>query len=233
MCTKKHLHLKVPFFAYEFSEKQIFLSTTSGEKMKNIAYIRVSSDKQTCSNQLFTIKEYANTQNIKINQWVEETISSKKSLEERRLGNLLNSLSSEDCIIITEVSRLARNLYELAGILQSAIKKDVKIISIKENYVFQNDLQSKIMAYTFGLAAEIERDLISTRTRMSLEKLKTQNVKLGRPIGSKSRELKLSKNKNKIFELLQCGVSQAKIAKMMKVNPTTLCRFLKNFNNPT
>ena len=195
--------------------------------MAHIAYIRVSSDKQTCSNQIFTVKEYAKSQNIKIDKWVEETISSKKSLEKRALGNLLNSLSSGDCVIITEVSRLARNLYELAGILQSAIKKDVKIISIKENYVFQNDLQSKIMAYTFGLAAEIERDLISTRTRMSLEKLKMQNVKLGRPVGAKSKELKLSKNKKKIKELLENGISQAKIAKILKVSPTTLCRFLK------
>jgi DNA invertase Pin-like site-specific DNA recombinase len=195
--------------------------------MAHIAYIRVSSDKQTCSNQIFTIKEYAKAQNIQIDKWTQETISSKKSLEKRALGNLLNSLSSGDCVIITEVSRLARNLYELAGILQSAIKKDVKIISIKENYVFQNDLQSKIMAYTFGLAAEIERDLISTRTRMSLEKLKMQNVKLGRPVGAKSKELKLSKNKKKIKELLENGISQAKIAKILKVSPTTLCRFLK------
>ena len=195
--------------------------------MAHIAYIRVSSDKQTCSNQIFTIKEYAKAQNIQIDKWTQETISSKKSLEKRALGNLLNSLSSGDCVIITEVSRLARNLYELAGILQSAIKKNVKIISIKENYVFQNDLQSKIMAYTFGLAAEIERDLISTRTRMSLEKLKMQNVKLGRPVGAKSKELKLSKNKKKIKELLENGTSQAKIAKILKVSPTTLCRFLK------
>lgn len=196
--------------------------------MSYISYIRVSSDKQTCSNQIFIVKEYAKTKNIKIDKWVEETISSKKSLEKRALGNLLNSLSAGDCIIITEVSRLARNLYELAGILQFAIKKDVKIISIKENYSFQNDLQSKIMAYTFGLAAEIERDLISTRTRMSLEKLKMQNVKLGRPVGAKSKELKLTKNKKKIIDLLQKGISQAKIAKIMKVNPTTMCRYLKN-----
>ena len=199
--------------------------------MAHIAYIRVSSDKQTCSNQIFTIKEYAKAQNIQIDKWTQETISSKKSLEKRALGNLLNSLSSGDCVIITEVSRLARNLYELAGILQSAIKKDVKIISIKENYVFQNDLQSKIMAYTFGLAAEIERDLISTRTRMSLEKLKMQNVKLGRPVGAKSKELKLSKNKKKIKELLENGISQAKIAKILKVSSTTLCRFLKKWRS--
>ena len=195
--------------------------------MSYTAYIRVSSDKQTCSNQTYSIKEYVKNQNIEIDKWVEETISSQKNLEKRALGNLLNSLSSGDCIIITEVSRLARNLYELAGILQFAIQKDVKIISIKENYVFQNDLQSKIMAYTFELAAEIERDLISTRTRMSLEKLKMQNVKLGRPVGAKSKELKLSKNKKKIKELLENGISQAKIAKIMKVSPTTLCRFLK------
>ncbi len=195
--------------------------------MTTIAYIRVSSDKQTCSNQHFTIKEYAKSHHLHIDKWVEETISSRKSLDKRELGMLLNKMEKGSQLIVTEISRLARNLYELAGILQDAIKKEIIVISIKENYQFKNDIQSKIMAYTFGLAAEIERDLISTRTKMSLDKLKKQNVKLGRPIGAESKCLKLTKNRKKIKELMDKGVSQAKIAKILGVHPVTLCRYLK------
>ena len=195
--------------------------------MTTIAYIRVSSDKQTCSNQHFTIKEYTKSHNIHVDKWVEETISSRKPLEKRELGILLNRMEKGSQLIVTEISRLARNLYELAGILQDAIKKEIVVISIKENYQFKNDIQSKIMAYTFGLAAEIERDLISTRTKMSLDKLRKQNVKLGRPLGAEAKCLKLSKNRKKIKELLEKGVSQAKISKILNVHPTTMCRYLK------
>ena len=191
-------------------------------------YCRCSMEKkQTCSNQHFAIKEYAKRSGLKIDKWVEENISSRKPLSKRELGVLMGKVTANDTLIITEVSRLARNLYELAGILQDAINKDVKIISIKENYTFKNDLQSKIMAYTFGLAAEIERDLISNRIKMSLDKLKKQKVKLGRPLGAESKCLKLSKNRKKIKELLDKGLSQAKIAKILNVHPTTMCRFLK------
>lgn len=191
-------------------------------------YCRCSTEKkQTCSNQLFAIKEYAKNNGFKINGWVLENISSRKPLSKRALSDLMNKLGDGDTIVITEISRLARNLYELAGILQDAINKGVNVISIKENYMFKNDLQSKIMAYTFGLAAEIERDLISTRIKMSLDKLKKQNVKLGRPLGAEAKCLKLSKNRKKIKELLEKGVSQAKISKILNVHPTTMCRFLK------
>ena len=191
-------------------------------------YCRCSMEKkQTCSNQHFAIKEYAKRNKLKVDKWVEENISSRKPLSKRELGVLMDKVVAGDTIIITEISRLARNLYELAGILQDAINKDVKVISIKENYAFKNDLQSKIMAYTFGLAAEIERDLISSRIRMSLDKLKKQNVRLGRPFGAESKCLKLSKNRKKIKDLLEKGLSQAKIAKILNVHPTTMCRFLK------
>lgn len=194
-------------------------------------YCRCSMEKkQTCSNQHFAIKEYAKRNGLEIDKWVEENISSRKPLSKRELGVLMGKLTSNDTLIITEVSRLARNLYELAGILQDAINKDVKIISIKENYTFKNDLQSKIMAYTFGLAAEIERDLISNRIKMSLDKLKKQKVKLGRPLGAESKCLKLTKNRKKIKELMDKGLSQAKIAKILNVHPTTMCRFLKRVN---
>ena len=194
-------------------------------------YCRCSMEKQqTCTNQHFAIKEYAKRNGLKIDKWVEENISSRKPLSKRELGVLMGKVTANDTLIITEVSRLARNLYELAGILQDAINKDVKIISIKENYTFKNDLQSKIMAYTFGLAAEIERDLISNRIKMSLDKLKKQKVKLCRPLGAESKCLKLSKNRKKIKELLDKGLSQAKISKILNVHPTTMCRFLKRTN---
>ena len=191
-------------------------------------YCRCSKEKkQTCSNQHFAIKKYAKSIGIKVDKWVEENISSRKPLHKREFSKLLEKVITGDTIIITEISRLARNLYELAGILQTAVDKDIRIISIKENYNFKNDIQSKIMAYTFGLAAEIERDHISSRIKMALEKLKQQNIKLGRPLGAKTRELKLSKSRQKIKKLLDKGISQAKISKIMGVHPTTMCRYLK------
>ena len=192
-------------------------------------YCRCSMDKnrQTCSNQHFTIEEYAENSRIKVEKWVEENISSRKPLNKRELGKLMEKVVAGDTIIITEISRLARNLYEIASILQDSINKNITIVSIKENYTFKNDIQSKIMAFTFGLAAEIERDHTSTRIKMALNKLKEQNVKLGRPAGSATRELKLSKSRKKIKKLLDDGISQAKISKIMGVHPTTMCRYLK------
>ncbi len=191
------------------------------------AYVRVSSEKQTRDNQSFAIKEYEKLNNVVIDKWIEETISSRKPLSKRVLGQLLETLQTGDSIIITEISRLARNLYELAAILQHAIDKGVNVISIKENYHFKNDIQSKVMAYTFGIASEIEREMISTRTKMCMAKLKQQNIKLGRPFGAKNKKLKLTKNTEKILKYLSQGVSQAQIAKRFDVDATTMCRFLK------
>lgn len=191
-------------------------------------YCRCSMEKkQTCSNQHFAIQEYAHHNALRIDRWVEENISSRKPLDKRALGTLMDKTVAGDTLIITEISRLGRNLYELAGILQNAVNKGVTIISIKENYQFKDDLYSKIMAYTFGLAAEIERDHISTRIKISLNKLKEQHIKLGRPVGAQAKALKLSKNQKKIKKLFDKGLSQAQIARQMNVHPTTLCRYLK------
>ncbi len=191
------------------------------------AYVRVSSEKQTWENQSFAIEEYEKLNNITVDKWIEETISSRKPLSKRVLEQLLETLQTGDSIIITEISRLARNLYELAAILQHAIDKGVDVISIKENYHFKNDIQSKVMAYTFGIASEIEREMISTRPKMCMVKLKQQNIKLGRPLGAKNKKLKLTKNTEKILKYLSQSVSQTQIAKRLDVDATTMCRFLK------
>ena len=191
-------------------------------------YIRKSTEKQEFKHMEFEIEQYANKHNFTINKWIEETVSSRKPLNQRKLGLLLESLSNQDTVITTEISRLGRSLLEVMSILQFCLNKGCKIITIKENYQLGNDIQSQILAFAFGLAAQIERDLISQRTKSSLASKKEQGIKLGRPIGAKSKHLKLSANFEKIKNLLSCGVSKNKISKIMGVQYMTLYRFIKN-----
>ena len=190
-------------------------------------YIRKSTEKQEFKHMEFEIEQYANKHNFTINKWIEETVSSRKPLNQRKLGLLLESLSNQDTVITTEISRLGRSLLEVMSILQFCLNKGCQIITIKENYQLGNDIQSQILAFAFGLAAQIERDLISQRTKSSLASKKEQGIKLGRPIGAKSKQLKLSANFEKIKNLLSGGVSKNKISKIMGVQYMTLSRFIK------
>ena len=144
-------------------------------------YVRVSCVKQTIEHQEFEIKEYAAKNGIHIDNWVEETISSRKSLKQRKLGQLLDNLHDGDIIIACEISRLGRSLLEVMGILQICLTKNCQVITIKENYHLGNDIQSQVLAFAFGLSAQIERNLISQRTKMSLDNLKASGKRLGRP----------------------------------------------------
>ena len=195
--------------------------------MAVIGYIRVSSNKQTVEHQEFEIKKFAKSQNIKINRWVKETISSRKALHKRKLGRLLKELQSGDILISCEISRLGRSLLEVMHILETCLNKNCQVWTIKENYRLGNDIQSKVMAFAFGLSAEIERNLISQRTKSSLENVKASGKRLGRPFAAQSKKLKLSKNTKKIKELLDKGVSRYKIAHIMKVQPITVNRFIQ------
>ena len=191
-------------------------------------YIRKSTEKQEFKHMEFEIEQYAIKHNLQINKWIEETVSSRKPLNQRKLGLLLETISNEDTIITTEISRLGRSLLEVMSILQFCLNKGCKIITIKENYQLGNDIQSQILAFAFGLAAQIERDLISQRTKSSLASKKEQGIKLGRPIGAKSKHLKLSENIERIKELLNMGLSKNRISKIMDVQYMTLYRFIKN-----
>lgn len=191
------------------------------------AYIRKSTEKQEFAHMEFEIKQYAEKNNLEIDKWIEESISSRKPLNKRELGALLNNMSTGDILITTEISRLGRSLLEVMSILQTCLNKKCEVITIKENYHLGNDLQSQVIAFSFGLAAQIERDLISQRTRCSLASKKAQGVKLGRPINSENRKLKLASKINRIKDLLAKGLSQSQIAKIMAVNRMTLNRFLK------
>ena len=189
-------------------------------------YIRVSSDKQSTTNQRFEIKLFAKNNGLKIDKWIEETISTREPLDKRKLGIVLENLVEGDLLITTEISRLGRSLLEIMKILQNALDKNCNIWTLKENYRLGSDIASKVLAFAFGLSAEIERQLISQRTKASLDKLKAQGKRLGRPLGAKSRTLKLSKNMKKLDQMLQNGFSKAEIARRLHVDKVTLKRFL-------
>ena len=190
------------------------------------AYIRVSTDHQNVENQQHEILTYTQHHNIKIDRWVSETISSRKPLTERKLGNLLKKLKKGDVLIATELSRLGRNLLEVMGILQHCLEKDCQIWTLKENYRLGADIQSKVLAFAFSLAGEIEKNLISERTKNSLKRLKDEGKHLGRPHGFSYQ--KLEKKHNKIVELLDQGVSKAEIARLMGCTWVTLHRYIRS-----
>ena len=196
--------------------------------MSIIGYIRVSSQKQTLKHQRYEIEQFAKKNKIKINRWVEEKISSRKTLKNRKLGDLLDSLQENDVLIACEISRLGRSLLEVIRILEICLCKNCQVWTLKENYRLGNDIQSKVLAFAFGLAAEIERNLISQRTKSSLANLKASGKKLGRPFSAESKKLKLSKSVNKIQQLLSKGFSKTEIANKLNVQRSTLHRFMKN-----
>ncbi len=193
-------------------------------------YIRVSSDKQTVENQRFEINNFAKHQNFVIDGWIEETISGMKNYDKRKLGTLLNKVKKNDLIICAELSRLGRNLFMIMEILNICMNKECRVWTIKDNYRLGEDIQSKVLAFAFGLSAEIERNLISQRTKEALARKKAEGVILGRPKGKKSLHVKLSGKENTIQDLLDQGLSKSKIADIFKVNRMTLYKFINEIH---
>ena len=193
-------------------------------------YIRVSSDKQTVENQRFEINNFCERENLKIDGWIEETISGTKSYSKRELGKLLKQIQKDDLIICAELSRLGRNLFMIMEILNLCMSKECRVWTIKDNYRLGEDIQSKVLAFAFGLSAEIERNLISQRTKEALLRKKAEGVILGRPKGKKSspEKYKLYKKRNLIQELLNANISKRKIAVICKVDRNTLSRFIND-----
>ena len=185
-----------------FANLNLFFKHNGPEIKLNTAtmiygYIRVSSDKQTVENQRYEINNFCKKNSIVIDGWIEETISGTKNYNKRELGKLLRRVKKGDLIICAELSRLG------------------------------DDIQSKVLAFAFGLSAEIERTLISQRTKEALARKKSEGIKLGRPSGSKNKKLKLQPKKNYIMHELAKGVSKSELARKLKVNRGTLYNFIK------
>ena len=190
-------------------------------------YCRVSTVRQHEENQHFAIEKFACASNLKIDCWVEEKISSSKKLKERKLGKLLSKLQKDDILITTEISRLGRSLLEVMGILQTCLEKECQVWTLKENFRLGSDIQSKVLAFAFGLSAELSKALLQERIKESLARLKANGKKLGRPLGAKSKILKLEKNQKKLENLLSKGLPKAQIARLLGVDRSTMYYYLK------
>lgn len=188
-------------------------------------YIRVSTDRQTVENQRFEINSYCQKNGITIDRWIEEKISGTKTPDKRRLGDLLKSVECGDKIICSELSRLGRNLFMIMSILNLLMEKDAVVYTIKDRYVLGDDIQSKVLAFAFGLSAEIERNLISQRTAEALRMRRNIGKKLGRPKGQ-AQKVKLSCKRELTQELLALRIPKAKIARIMGVTVQTLYNFI-------
>lgn len=187
-------------------------------------YIRVSTDRQTVENQRFEIKRFCKENNLKVDKWISETISGTKSVDKRQLGKLLKGVRKDDIIICSEISRLGRSLFMIMSILNRCMEIGAKVWTIKDNYRLGDDITSKVLAFAFGISAEIERKLISQRTKEALARKKSEGIKLGRPKGSGKRIL--DGKEKQIKAMLSAGLTKVQVSKAYGVHVSTLHEFL-------
>jgi DNA invertase Pin-like site-specific DNA recombinase len=198
----------------------------------NYWYIRVSTDEQNVENQRFEINNFAKKEWLSIDGWIEETISWMKAYSKRELGKLLKKVKKDDLIICSELSRLWRNLFMIMEILNICMNKECRVWTIKDNYRLWDDIQSKVLAFAFGLSAEIERNLISQRTKEALARKRAEWVILGRPLGRKTdfEKYKLFKFDTKIKKLRSEWKSYSAIGRIIWVNRITVWKYINNIN---
>ncbi len=190
-------------------------------------YIRVSTDKQTVENQRYEINCFCEKNVMVVGRWIEETMSGAKSVDERKLGRVLKAMKKGDTIICSELSRLGRNLLMIMGILNECMRREIHVWTIKDNYRLGNDISCKVLAFAFGLSAEIERNLISQRTKEALARKRAEGVVLGRPAGSKSKVRKWTGKEAEIRALLDKRVPKSTIARILGVHRLTVQAFVK------
>lgn len=182
---------------------------------KTIAYIRASTDKQDLNNQKLEILEFARKKELKVDAFVEITISSRKTSKQRRIDEVLERLGDSDTLVVTELSRLGRSTAEVIALINELVARNIRIIILKQNLDIQkHDMNSKIVITLFSLFSELERDLISLRTKEALAAKRMQGITLGKPKGTIQKS-KFDKHVERIKELLKLGLSVRKITKLL------------------
>ena len=192
------------------------------------AYIRVSTAAQSYSGQEFEIRNWANKTGSNIDRWISESVSGTVDPRRRKLGKLIRRMRPDDLLVCTEISRLGRNMLMIMSILNDCAARNVRIHTIKDNFDLNNNINSKIIAFAFALAAEIERNLISQRTREALADLKAAGVKLGRPCGSYKKRETVLQDLPEILARRSAGESIPSIARRYGIHRNTLVNYLKS-----
>lgn len=194
--------------------------------MANYAYLRVSSDSQDVTNQKHGIYEYTNKVGIGNLAFIEDVVTGKKKWRERKLGSIIDGMESGDCIVFAEVSRIARSTLQVLEVLEECMEKNVNVYIAKQNMQLDGSMQAKITATVLGLAAEIEREFISMRTKEALAARKKEGMILGRPKGP-AKTLKLDPKREQIEKYLSMGLGVRVVAKLIDEAPTTLRDYIK------
>ena len=190
-------------------------------------YLRVSTDKQDCDNQKIGVEALAEKLGLPIENWiVDDGVSGTKEPEKRKLGKLLRKIRTGDVIICSELSRLGRKLFMVISILEHCMKIGAKVLTVKDGYELGDNVQSKVLAFAFGLVAELEREMISKRTKEALQRRKANGKRLGRPFGSRNKKHILDDRKDKILNDLRNGLSVIQTAKKNGVGKSAIYRFL-------
>lgn len=196
-------------------------------------YVRVSTDRQTVENQRFEIARFAARSGVTVDGWIEETVSGTVGWSRRGLGRLLERVREGDLIVCAEISRLGRSLFMIMDILNFCMNRGCRVWTVKDGYRLGDDIQSKVLAFAFGLSAEIERDLVSQRTREALARRKAEGATLGRPAGRRAAPNPLcERNAEWIREQLREGRAKSEIARDLGIARGTLYRYLKLLERP-
>ena len=179
-----------------------------------IGYLRVSTGKQNPANQQDEIRRFADSRNLSVSQWVTEVASGMKR---------------GDTLIVTEVSRLSRTLTDLMAIMGKCLEKGINLYTTKEGYSFDNSINSKVLCFAFGLVAEIERNLISMRTKEALALRKAEGVVLGRKKGSYTKMNVLIENRKVIVGMLKRNCTIADICRRFDISRDTFMKFRSRY----
>lgn len=196
--------------------------------MAIVAYTRVSTQFQTREGQQFEIENWCKSKGLSVDRWVNESVSGTVAWEKRRLGRAVRRMRKGDCLVCTELSRLGRSLLMIMSILNVCATKGIHIHSIKDNFDLSDSINSKIIAFAFGLAAEIERSLISQRTKEALAAKKSAGVKLGRPCRPTKKVEVLLNDMPEIRAAIGSGEKLVEVARRYNVHRNTLAKYLRS-----
>lgn len=192
-----------------------------------IAYLRVSTARQHIENQREEILNYTRKKELKIDRWISDTIGGKTESKKRNLGKILHRLKKGDILIVTELSRLSRSLHEIMQIMKFCVENNVEVHSTKDGYIFDDSINSKVLSFAFGLAAEIEHKLISQRTREAMALRKAEGKHMGRFKGTGEKMRLLRENRPWLLEQLLTNRPLTVICRELGVSYDTLYRFRK------